>query len=765
MLLDSPGLEMVPDAVRLAVVVLGARTPSQTGVVEIRTRELGRWLGLSTSYVASNVLPVLRQSGVVIVETAEGEYGQDTGLRCQVLPLWHARKVIGHPLALHRREFATLLRLLEAVMAPGWEHRDGRVTPAGLLGARTGQGAATDRLALLLLVLEATETGRVRLCGGRASARYGRPVTTLARLLDCSPSRAERVLARLEDAGLVQRPRRQTVSGLQHRSRLVVPSVAVAHRGGGRASQEELADVRGSAAADPAILARGSEASRVLEKLQVNKVGEPGEAESVGLADSAPLHTDHPLVAGVGLDGAGSGGFSGEGRGGFRGRPERACAREDHAANTEATVADSAPPVAEDGPLRGEKPKESPVDEPKGQRAGGGRAAGRPKTVDCGMAQEQLRVDLPADLRLRVALGPVEGLWAQLSGWQQDQIQAAARAELARLAGLLMQPDTAPQLLADRLTDRLAEAGGEGRVRDAMGWLLGRGLPQRPGCPDRRCDDGIRLDTRGDCLTCASVVADRRAQRARLRAEVDTQLVGVPAQRRRAVYEERLHEDTMLEAAHAQARQERAAADVSRRRAAAARRRQTQEVAEMAWQSAPCVECGMPGAAGLCPECTYRRRTDELVREAVDLVVALRADLDDPAQVASLTARCEADTRHLIADVCRRANHGDALAAFTGREVAERIRDQRRANALRWLLASEDAEVEADAVYDTVLRTSRDHQAAQAAAEDARRRTAEYLLRQKVGQLHAVRCDKLRVAAEGAVAAGEVEDKHLAAVR
>ncbi|MGW0189016.1 hypothetical protein ACWDV7_25065 [Streptomyces sp. NPDC003362] len=281
---------------------------------------------------------------------------------------------------------------------------------------------------------------------------------------------------------------------------------------------------------------------------------------------------------------------------------------------------------------------------------------------------------------------------------------------------------------------------------------------------------------------------------------VDTQLVGVPAQWRWAVYEERLREDTMLEAAHAQARQERAAADASRRRAAAARRRQAQEVAEMAWQSAPCVECGMPGAAGLCPDCTYRRRTDELVREAVDLVVAARADLDDPAQVASLTERCEADTRDPIADVCRRANHGGVLAAFTGREVAERIRDERRAGVLRRLMASGDAEFEADAVCDTVLRTSRDHQAAQAAAEDPRRRTAEYLLRQNVGQLHAFRargaagrallrwsrpvgvpvpvassdewlrssdacCDKLRVAAEGAVAAGEVEDKHLTAVR
>jgi hypothetical protein len=71
-LLDAPGLEGVADAVRLAVVVLAARTPSETGVVEIRARELGRWLGLSESRVRHAVVPGLRRSGVVDVETLAG---------------------------------------------------------------------------------------------------------------------------------------------------------------------------------------------------------------------------------------------------------------------------------------------------------------------------------------------------------------------------------------------------------------------------------------------------------------------------------------------------------------------------------------------------------------------------------------------------------------------------------------------------------------------------------------------------------------------
>ncbi|MCC2280745.1 hypothetical protein LKL35_36020 [Streptomyces sp. ET3-23] len=96
----------------LAVVVLAVRMPSESGVVEIRTGELGRWLGLSASYVACEVLPVLRRSGVVSVEKAVGEYGQDDGLACRVLPFWAAQGVAGHPLALATKELATLLRLL-----------------------------------------------------------------------------------------------------------------------------------------------------------------------------------------------------------------------------------------------------------------------------------------------------------------------------------------------------------------------------------------------------------------------------------------------------------------------------------------------------------------------------------------------------------------------------------------------------------------------------------------------------------------------------
>jgi hypothetical protein len=69
-----------------------------------------------------------------------------------------------------------------------------------------------------------------------------------------------------------------------------------------------------------------------------------------------------------------------------------------------------------------------------------------------------------------------------------------------------------------------------------------------------------------------------------------------------------------------------------------ARRREREEEAERARRSAPCSGCGLPDAAGLCPPCSYARRTDLLVQAAVDLAVAVRADLDDAEQITQLTA-------------------------------------------------------------------------------------------------------------------------------
>ncbi|MGW1189291.1 hypothetical protein [Streptomyces sp. NPDC002559] len=557
-LLDLDGLDGVVDAVRLAVVVLASRTPSESGVVEIRTSELARWLGLSVSYVASVVVPALRRSGVVSVDTAEGEYGQDDGLKCRVLPLWAAQGVVGHPLNLVKKEYATLWRLLQAVMGPGWTHRDGSVTPAGLIGTRTGRGAATDRLALLLLVLEARETGRVRQCGGTVDTKRGRAAATVARLLGCTASAGERVLERLEDRELVLRVRLRTGSRLANRSRLMVPAVAAAH---GRTVADSVQEGRAEALepdfSDPDVAAGPGGAQEAETESQVSGLPVTDVADVAEPDVAADLHTDHSHLVTPVVPLQLSGGFSGEGRGGSGDRPERACVRED-------------------GPLRGEQREKSPVGE--GENGGRGPVAGAPvRVLDSeGQGRQQRgRVPLlPEDLR--AVLAPVDLVWARLERPAARRlVEAAARSELGRVVGFAGRAD-APQVLADRLARRLADQMRlAGPIKDPVGWLISVGLPQHQQCGDVRCDDRMLLDSGQDCPRCEEKQADRRDQRRAVAAAVNAAMPGASEAERRAATATQLHQDVTARAwaqVHewGQVRARQAAAAQARAEAAAA---------------------------------------------------------------------------------------------------------------------------------------------------------------------------------------------------
>ncbi|MFJ9026253.1 hypothetical protein ACIRPU_40755 [Streptomyces sp. NPDC102259] len=549
-LLDAPGLEGASDAVRLAVIVLASRTPSETGVVEIRTPELGRWLGLSASYVASEVVPALRRSGLVSIDTAEGEFGQDIGLECRVLPVWDAYGVVGHPLALEKKEFATLLRLLEAVMAPGWAHKDGKVTPAGLLGSRTGRAAATDRLALLLLVLEARENGRVRQCGGTVDTKRGRAAATVARLLGCKASTGERVLERLEDRDLVQRVRVGTASKLAHRTRLIVPAVAAAHgkRGAADIRREDRATAPNPDFSEPDVAAGDSGPSEPDTEPQVSGVRVADEARATEPDVTAALHTDYSPVGTDVSSLALSGGFSGEGRGGSGDLPDRACERDDRAVDADAV--DGLRLVdGEDGPLRGEQPKKSPSS--ISENGNCGPVAGAPVRVVDGAGQgrqQQRRGVLPPE-NLRVIVEPVRLLWARLERPAARRlVEAAARAELATVSGFVGRID-GPQVLADRLARRLEDQlrlGGP--IKDPVGWLIGKGLPQRQECGDALCDDRMLLDSGRDCPRCEDRQASSRAQRHAVAAAVETAMPYASEAERRMATERQLHETVTAQA-------------------------------------------------------------------------------------------------------------------------------------------------------------------------------------------------------------------------
>lgn len=772
-LLADPSIAGQSDVARLGAVVLYAKSRAPEGsdddnVTSIWVAEIGRWMGVGESTVNRRVLVPLRASDGLHTEEVRDERGYPTGLRCLVMPLWRARTHggAGHPLALDKVELATLLRLIEALFGHGWTPKDKEPTPPGLLAGRTGKGAATDRLGLLLMVLSTRTSGWLQLVGGSVKKREGRGAATLARLLGCSPSGARKVLARLTEAGVVARQHRETSTRMRGRGRVMLLPVA-------RAYGRRLASVEAVSGAGSVFSARPAGAGGDLAPtVEAGTLGTSGESEAETASEAenparpagAELHTVHAQVVTPVVPPQLDCGFSGEGRGGEGRRPERVCAREDQAVDDETTAAGTGSPVAGDGPLRGEKPKESTVDERVGQRAAGAGAGGRPKAPGWEKAQRQKRMALPDDLRLRVALGPVSWLWERLSGWQQARVEEAAKAELASLAGLLALPGGAPRLLADRLTDRLAETGGEALVDNPFGWLTGRGLVRRPSCTDRRCDDGTRLDTGGDCENCGNVVHIRRARRAKTAARIERELPHLGDDERRRVLEERLREQAAIEAEDQVRRREQARAEKARRdaaRAAAAehseRERQAAAAADAARQALACEDCGQQQAGGLCEACGYRRRTEALVVEAGMVAASWSADLADQADVDAVAA----DVRASLAADIERARRGfldsappgemaadpigtASVLAFGALRAVEEALPELRSSALGRLARTEEAEAEARRAYKTEQgrRWFRHNPngadavaAATKAADTARKRAAEYLLATRLQQL------------------------------
>ncbi|MFF8696748.1 hypothetical protein ACF08W_31495 [Streptomyces sp. NPDC015144] len=551
-LLADPSIAGQSDVAKLTSVVLLAKSRAPMGneddsVTSIWVAELGRWMGVGESTVHRRALTPLRASDGLHTEEVRDERGYPTGLRCLVMPLWRARKHGGprHPLALTKAELATLLHLCEALFGHGWSPEGKEPTPPGLLAGRSGKGAATDRLGLLLMVLTTPGSGWLPLCGGsvrKAEKKHGRGALTLARLLGCSPAGARKVLDRLTESGVVGREYRSTTTRMRGRGRVRLLPVARAY---GRVlevvhtSSVVFSARPGSADGD---LAPAGTAG-ALGMPGIRRTGDAGVSEILERPDSAELHADHAQVVTPVVPPQLDCGFSGEGRGGEGRRPERVCVREDQAVDSETAAAKSASSVAEGGPLRGEKPKKPPsISSEKPHR--GPVADGPARVVDgTGQGRQQRgRVPLPPE-DLRAVLAPVDLVWARLEHPATRRlVEAAARRELGRVIGFAGRTD-APQVLADRLARRLAEQMRlAGPIKDSVGWLIGRGLPQRQLCAEPRCDEGVLLDSGQDCPRCEDRQADRRAQRHAIAAAVDTAMPGASEDERRAAVDRQLHE-------------------------------------------------------------------------------------------------------------------------------------------------------------------------------------------------------------------------------
>ncbi|MFJ3594871.1 hypothetical protein ACIQUY_40245 [Streptomyces sp. NPDC090231] len=288
---------------------------------------------------------------------------------------------------------------------------------------------------------------------------------------------------------------------------------------------------------------------------------------------------------------------------------------------------------------------------------------------------------------------------------------------------------------------------------------------RRPACSDRRCDDGTRLDTGGECENCGNVVHIRWARRVKTAAQIDRELPDLGDDERRRVLEEQLREQAAIEAENLVWRREQAAAEQGRRKAAraadqgrVAREAAATAAADAVRQSLACEDCGHSQAAGLCEACGYRRRTEALIVEAGMVAATWSADLTDPNAVTAVTAdvraALERQSAAVRADYLRAMDPADqdgdpagtaSVLAFGALHTAEQALPEYRRTALAMLGRSEEAEAEAKRAYRTEQnRRWFKHNphgadavaAATKAADAARERAVEHLLATRLKQLH-----------------------------
>ncbi|MFE7753181.1 hypothetical protein [Streptomyces sp. NPDC057428] len=402
--------------------------------------------------------------------------------------------------------------------------------------------------------------------------------------------------------------------------------------------------------------------------------------------------------------------------------PERADEREIHSGAGSIGVVDEQ--GVRGGPLRGEQ---------QADRAGEGKTTPEPVVAK----PVRLRWSLPRGLE-RV-LDPVRLEWARIGhAGGRIRVRVALKAELRRLAGVVGS-EQAPVVLAERLERRLAAQHGE-RVREPVGWLLSRGLPQRAECYATACDDQVRMDTGLVCPSCELLIGDRRALRHQVVQAVAAELPRMAPAEAKAEVERRLSREVALRAARDAVRRERAVVERARREVVWARQRE-----ELDWEKAElaeraCEECGVPEAAGLCPVCSHNRTVREAVEQAAQVAAAVKGPVKDLGVVAGRLAACRGRLEGEVDRVTgrlRREGMPEAAVAWEARNLAEELLRAERARAVDALLDSAEAQAEAERVFAIERARGSGELQARATAEQARQRSAKLLLAQRLGQVRA----------------------------
>ncbi|MEV6581388.1 hypothetical protein AB0M92_24870 [Streptomyces sp. NPDC051582] len=317
-------------------------------------------------------------------------------------------------------------------------------------------------------------------------------------------------------------------------------------------------------------------------------------------------------------------------------------------------------------------------------------------------------------------------------------MRVALKAELRRLAGIVGF-EQAPVVLAERLERRLAAQQGE-RVREPVGWLLSRGLPQRAECYATACDDQVRMDTGLVCPSCELLIGDRRALRHQVVQAVAAELPRLAPAEAQAEVERRLSREVALRAARDALRRERAVAERARREVAWAQQRKELAASKAELAARACEECGMPEAGGLCLVCSQTRTARETVEQAAQVAAAVSGAVQDLGEVAGRLAGCRVRLEREVGratERLRREGMPEAVVAWESRSLAEQLLRAERTHAMDALLDSAEANAEAERVFAIEQARRGGQLKARAAAEQARQRSAEFLLAQRLGLVRA----------------------------
>ncbi|MFB7507162.1 hypothetical protein [Streptomyces broussonetiae] len=261
------------------------------------------------------------------------------------------------------------------------------------------------------------------------------------------------------------------------------------------------------------------------------------------------------------------------------------------------------------------------------------------------------------------------------------------------------------------------------------------------------------MDTGEACVSCQVLVEDRRVLRRTVAKEVHDERVSgrlvIAESRVRREIEHRLQQVVREEMDRREAARKLAAAQQPMRQASYKLRRQVLAETERARAAAPCADCGLPEAGGLCLVCTERRGTQAAMEEAIDMAIVLQFDANDASATRSLRDECARATRAALEE---RLEHlrdqglDETALAFNGRRLMEGLRDRRRRAAIATL--SQHGEGEGDQAVRTAATaksrtrqqpgSARAHNAVSEVGEGAIRRTAERWLGVLLAQLRVV---------------------------